>query len=335
MWQGLSVEKSKMEEIRLSNPIYKKGTPEDTMSFFFNHPVFEGNDYMYFNVEEKYRILAMNMKFKDYCELQGRKVQQQLTLDAFNYMLDVSESGHLRILSGIYPEDAIKADPDKVFVKGIFYRGEAGKPLAIVIPGGGFVSNVADCEGFPYAMALHKAGYNVFILYYRIGDQLHTDDQRGRGEEAVRDLIQAVRYLTENQEALGINMDHYAIFGSSAGGMMLTAFSFSDYKDTCHKYHLPRPAVIVPIYGLDWNLEVTPQDKGLAVFSVVGRNDIYNFGAIEGKVDEIKEILGEENAEIRIWDDFPHGSGLALWLEGRAWMEDAIAFWEKHISSAE
>ena len=47
---------------------------------------------------------------------------------------------------------------------------------------------------------------------------------------------------------------------------MTTAYSFANYEDCCHKNHLPRPKVIFPMYGLDWNIKALPEDKGLAVF---------------------------------------------------------------------
>ena len=52
---------------------------------------------------------------------------------------------------------------------------------------------------------------------------------------------------------------------------MTTAYSFANYEDCCHKNHLPRPKVIFPMYGLDWNIKALQEDKGLAIFSIVGR----------------------------------------------------------------
>ena len=84
-------------------------------------------------------------------------------------------------------------------------------------------------------------------------------------------MLPAVRYLIGHQAEYGYTMDGFGMFGFSAGGLMTTAYAFSDYKDCCHKHNLPRPAAIFPIYGLHWELKVHEEDKGLAIFSRVGR----------------------------------------------------------------
>ena len=61
---------------------------------------------------------------------------------------------------------------------------------------------------------------------------------------------------------------------SNSGSLSST---FANYEDCCHKNHLPRPKVIFPMYGLDWNIKALPEDKGLAVFSIVGRGDEFGF----------------------------------------------------------
>ena len=77
--------------------------------------------------------------------------------------------------------------------------------------------------------------------------------------------------LIDHQKEYGlIRLDGFSMFGFSAGGLMTTAYAFSDYNDCCHRYRLPRPAAIFPIYGLHWEIRVHDEDKGLAVFSRVG-----------------------------------------------------------------
>ena len=61
-------------------------------------------------------------------------------------------------------------------------------------------------------------------------------------------------------------MDDYAIFGFSAGGLMTTAYSFANYEDCCHKNHLPRPKVIFPMYGLDWNIKLCRRTRDWRYF---------------------------------------------------------------------
>ena len=56
-----------------------------------------------------------------------------------------------------------------------------------------------------------------------------------QGQAAVRELVQVIRYLKEHEQELSVDMDDYAIFGFSAGGMMTTAYSFANYETAVTK----------------------------------------------------------------------------------------------------
>ena len=113
---------------------------------------------------------------------------------------------------------------------------------------------------------------------------------------------------------------------------MTTSYSFAGYNDSCDKYGLPVPKVIFPIYGLDRNVEPQEKDKGLAVYSIVGRQDPYGFGKIEEKIPILNKVLGEENVCIRIYDGLEHGFGIGTGTVAENWLEDATCFWQKHRS---
>ena len=180
------------------------------------------------------------------------------------------------------------------------------------------------------AMKLHKMGYSVFVVSYPVGRQLGETEQVKQGQAAARELTQVIRYLTEHQKQFSVNMDDYAIFGFSAGGLMTTAYSFANYEDCCHKNHLPRPKVIFPMYGLDWNVKALEQDKGLAVFSIAGREDEYGFGNVEKRLPQLKSVLGEDNVSVRIYDNLGHGFGIGSNTIVPHWFEEAVEFWEAH-----
>ena len=48
------------------------------------------------------------------------------------------------------------------------------------------------------------------------------------------------------------------------------------------------------MYGLDWDIKALPEDKGLAVFSIVGRDDEFGFANVEDKLPELEKVLGKE-----------------------------------------
>ena len=180
------------------------------------------------------------------------------------------------------------------------------------------------------AMKLHKMGYSVFVVSYPVGRQLGETEQVKQGQAAARELTQVIRYLTEHQKQFSENMDDYAIFGFSAGGLMTTAYSFANYEDCCHKNHLPRPKVIFPMYGLDWNIKALQEDKGLAVFSIVGRDDEFGFANVEDKLPELEKVLGKENVSVRIVDGLGHGFGIGNETKVKNWLQEAVIFWEAH-----
>ena len=315
---------------------YKRVTGDEKMSFYLRHPVFRNNLSLFFNMDEKTLKLISRMTYREFCTFYGdlfktgKSTRVDEVADAFNYLLEQDEKGNIRILSGFYSAEEVSRDPDKARPRAIFYKGSSVKPAAIVIPGGGFDSNVNEYEGFPYAMELHKAGYSVIIYNHRVGEQLHVKDSQKKGEEAVRDTVVFLEWLLEHEKELGISMKGYAVFGSSAGGLIATALTFSNYGDCSSKRGFPRPCMIAPIYGLDWNIEVRPEDAGVVVFTRVGEGDAFGFDGAAGKFQEIKAVLGEENFDAKLLSNFPHGSGLGLHTDGEGWMKEAIEFWENH-----
>ena len=312
------------------NGHFRPGTGEDKVGFFMQHPVFGGFKHMFFNVEDNVLKAIAPVKYKDFFKAQGREEQLDAALESFNYLTGLVEKGQARLVSNLYPAEAVKGHPYRSHLTGMFYQGQQGKPLAIVVPGGGFISNVTDCEGYPVAMKLHKMGYSVFVVSYPVGRQLGETEQVKQGQAAARELTQVIRYLTEHQKQFSVNMDDYAIFGFSAGGLMTTAYSFANYEDCCHKNHLPRPKAIFPMYGLDWNIKALPEDKGLAVFSIVGRDDEFGFANVEDKLPELEKVLGKENVSVRIVDGLGHGFGIGNETKVKNWLQEAVIFWEAH-----
>ena len=312
------------------NGRFRQATAEDKIGFFMQHPIFGGYKHMFYNVEDNVLKAIAPAKCRYFFQAQGAPEQVETVVEAFNYLVGLVEKGQAELVKGIHTRGEVKDRPFADHLTGMFYRGRQGMPLAVVVPGGGFISNATAYEGYPVAMKLHQMGYSAFVVSYPIGNQLGETDQRKRGQAAARELTQVIRYLTEHQQELSINMEDYAIFGFSAGGLMTTAYSFANYEDCCHKNHLPRPRVIFPVYGLDWDIKALPEDKGLAVFSIVGRDDEYGFANVEDKLPQLEKMLGKENVSVRIVDGLGHGFGLGNETKVKNWLLEAAAFWEAH-----
>lgn len=89
-----------------------------------------------------------------------------------------------------------------------FWAAE-GKGAVIVCPGGGYV-NKAGHEGAPIAKMLNAAGIHAFVLSYRVSPYVHP--------VPLRDAQRAIRYVRYHAAQWGLDTDHIAILGFSAGG---------------------------------------------------------------------------------------------------------------------
>lgn len=89
-------------------------------------------------------------------------------MESINTMIDYVHDGN-KLLYDIYSDAERQADLHKNNTGLFFFRGEPGKPFAIVCPGGVFSYVGTIHEGFPLAIALSKMGYNAFSIQYRTG----------------------------------------------------------------------------------------------------------------------------------------------------------------------
>lgn len=86
---------------------------------------------------------------------------------------------------------------------------ETPRPAMILCPGGGY-SFTSPREADPPAMAFLNMGFQVFILYYRVGDQAGN-------LQPMEDLARSVLWVRENSSAWNIDPCKVAVMGFSAG----------------------------------------------------------------------------------------------------------------------
>ena len=82
-------------------------------------------------------------------------------------------------------------------------------------------------------------GISVFILYYRV-------KKKALYPAPMDDLARAVREVHCRAEELCVDVDHYSIWGYSAGGHL--AASFGTDNMGYPKYGLPKPGALVLAY---------------------------------------------------------------------------------------
>ena len=242
-------------------------------------------------------------------------VNPKIVVESINHMIDEVNKGKT-IFYDFYTREQKQEDPTKEFTGLFFFRGEPGAPFAVVCPGGAFEYVGSFHEGFPYALELIKKGYNVFILKYRIGGELR----------AIEDLAAALSYIFENSDILGVSREDYSLWGSSAGARL--AASIGSYGAAHFEgSDLPKPCIVVMAYTAhpDFSGDDPP------TFVMVSEDDtIVDVAAVERRVDALR------NAEIEVeyhkYNGIGHGFGLGIGTEAEGWIENAVRFWEKHLS---
>ncbi len=232
-----------------------------------------------------------------------------------NRMIDDVEAGK-PVFYRFYSEAQRRQQPKTANTGLFFFRGRPGAPFAIISPGGGFSYVGSVHEGFPYAEAISKQGYNAFVLKYRAGEG---------GRIATEDLAAAVSYVIRHSEALEVGINGYSLWGSSAGARMAAAIGTSGLA-THGGVDAPKPAAIVMAYTA--HPDYSPPEP--ATFVVIGEQDgIAPPAAMERRVEALRR-LGTP-VEYHKYRNLGHGFGLGTGTSADGWVLDAIRFWERAI----
>lgn len=117
-----------------------------------------------------------------------------------------------------------------------YYPGRAGQPIALVIPGGGYLALMDRTEGRPLALFLAARGYHVFVLHYRLLPL-------GRTPMPVTDVVWAVRRIQTFAQRHQLSMAGWSLWGASAGGHLA-----GGYVTRAQQADLPLPAAVIMLY---------------------------------------------------------------------------------------
>ncbi len=235
------------------------------------------------------------------------------TVEITNYMKEHAGLGDT-IFYDIYSEEEKAADPAKEDTGLFFFKGNPGEKFAVCNAGGGFAYVGAMHDSFPHALELSKQGYNAFALIYRPGAQT-----------ACEDLARAISFIFEHAEELEVDTDCYSLWGGSAGARM-AAYLGSYGPSAFGGDELPGPGTVVMQYtGHSEYMESDPP-----TYVCVGENDgIASWKTMESRLEGMS-ALGIDT-EFHKYPGLSHGFGLGTGTVAEGWIEDAIAFWEKHM----
>ena len=82
---------------------------------------------MFFNVEDNVLKAIAPIKYKDFFKAQGREEQLDAALESFNYLTGLVEKGQARLVSDLYPAEAVKGHPYRSHLTGNVLSGTTGK----------------------------------------------------------------------------------------------------------------------------------------------------------------------------------------------------------------
>ncbi len=289
-------------------------TTSSTVKHVIEHEAFAGFGQFILPAERRYNDemplvnVASLLSYHNY-------VTGERAVETINTMIDNVHEGN-RLFYDIYSDADKRADSRKNNTGLFFFRGESGKPFAIVCPGGGFSYVGAIHEGFPLAIALSEMGYNAFSIQYRTGG----------AQVACEDLAQAIDFIIRHAEKLQVSTDDYSLWGGSAGARMaayLGSYSTQGFIETTHE----RPAAV--IMGYTGHSEYTPNDP--PTYVVIGEDDaIASPSTMRRRVENL-QALGID-AEFHLLPNLRHGFGLGIGTSAEGWEKEAVKFWEKYIS---
>lgn len=293
---------------------YRHLTTSSTVKDVIEHEAFSGFGQFILPAERSYDD---NMRLADVARLlpYHNYVTGERTVGTINKMIDYVSDGN-RLFYDIYSDAEKRADSRKNNTGLFFFRGESGKPFAIVCPGGGFSYVGAIHEGFPLAIALSEMGYNAFSIQYRTGG----------AQVACEDLAQAIDFIMRHAEELQVSTEDYSLWGGSAGARMaayLGSYSTQGFIDAAHE----RPATVV--MGYTGHSDYTRNDP--PTYVVIGDNDgIASASVMRQRVENLR--ASGIDAEFHLFPNLRHGFGLGIGTSAEGWEKNAVKFWEKYIS---
>ncbi len=289
----------------------------NTVRDVVNHPAFEGFGRFILPLDRGWYDKDMPLENVSSLLPYHTNVDPDAVVNAINYMIDEAGSGKT-IFYDYYTDRQKQPDPTKESTGLFFFRGEPGAPFAVISPGGGFSYVGSIHEGFPHAIALSQKGYNAFVLQYRVdGERI-----------ACEDLAAALSYIFKNAKTLDVGAENYSLWGSSAGARM--AARIGSYGAAAYGGdEIPRPSTVVMAYT--GHTDFTKSDP--PTFSVVGdRDGIASPSTMERRVNSMRSA--GIDVEFHIYKNVGHGFGLGIGTSAEGWLEDAVRFWEMHISAS-
>ncbi|MDO4178957.1 MAG: alpha/beta hydrolase [Phascolarctobacterium sp.] len=237
-------------------------------------------------------------------------IRADKTVEIINHLKGRANKGKT-IFFSIYTASEIAKDSSKKDTGLFYFGGEKGMPFAIMNAGGGFMYVGAMHDSFPHALAASQLGYNSFALIYR-------------PHHAYEDLAQAIKFIYDHAEELGVDRNHYSLWGGSAGARMAATLGNEEYlRHLTGRKDIPQAdAVIMQYTGYN---SYSPADA--PTYACVGTSDsIASAWTMQSRLQALERL--SIPTEFHSYPGLPHGFGLGTGTNAEGWFNDAIAFWK-------
>lgn len=322
-------------------------TTQTTMTAIHQHPSLVGAGIMTYS---KDKVFPQRQKWanKTLGEYVGSWVAEDCA-EGLNLIIENYNAGE-QVTYKIYSADEIAADASKNNAEIYYFPATAPGAKYVLILSGNVGTRTAEIkECISTANQLHKLGYAAFVMRYRTWPD--NDDNA-----PIQDIGRAIRYITDHADQFGVQTEGYAVLGHSSGGQLTGIFGSDQlgYK----KYGAPKPGALILAYPVINFSEATPvyhvavdpcewgdlryyelsvsravTDDFPPVYFWYGKNDTLlialNF-QLQGPA--LRRALQKHNVPYKevVYNDAPHGIGLANGTEAEGWLYDAVDFWEEH-----
>lgn len=142
---------------------------------------------------------------------------------------------------------------------------------------------------------MKPAGYNPFVLYYRVKPNYYPEPQK--------DLAVAMKYVRANAEELGIDPDRVMLIGSSAGGhlcSLFTAFHEEIGRELMKDLRQTDPVLAGKYEGISLRPDMVCLNY--PVISFVKEAHKGSFQGLTGGAEELREKL---SIELQVDQSYP------------------------------
>jgi acetyl esterase/lipase len=290
-------------------------TPDNTIGDLLNHPAFAGFGRLLLPWDDRTYDSSLRVRNIGSLLPYHSHVDPRTVVNGLNHMIDDVSQGR-RVFYDFYSTEQKNEERTRSNTGLFFFRGKPGAPFAIISPGGGFSYVGSVHEGFPYAVAISKQGYNAFVLKYRAGSG---------GEVATRDLAAAISYVFRNAATLGVGTRGYSVWGSSAGARMAAAIG-SHGVARFGGDDVAKPSAVVMAYTGHSEYVVNEPPT----FAVVGERDgIAPPSAMEKRIAALRQA--GTDVEFHRYAGVGHGFGAGIGTSAEGWLDRAIRFWKRAI----